>query len=144
MSRMLDMEEAMIQDCSDFKQGPAKKYRAGIFGATTVYAVAVLASVRWLQHNPSAPWKYGIAVLPVLPALFVPLAAVRLFREMDELQRQIQLEGLAFGFICAAVLTLTYGFLQNAGMPEVSWIWVWPVMGICWIIGLVAARRRYR
>ena len=55
-----------------------------------------------------------------------------------------QLESLAFGFAGAAALTLTYGFLQNAGLPEVSWIWVWPVMAVCWIIGSLIARRRYR
>jgi hypothetical protein len=100
--------------------------------------------IGWLHRNPEAPWKYAIAVLPVLPALWIPLAVVRLFREVDELQKQIQLEGLAFGFAAAAVLTFTYGFLQNAGLPDVSWIWVWPVMAVCWLVGLTAAKRRYR
>jgi hypothetical protein len=109
-----------------------------------LYAVALVVSIQWLRHDPAAPWKYVIALLPVLPVLWVPVAAVRLFREVDELQKQIQLEALAFGFISAAGLTFTYGFLQNAGLPELSWIWVFPVMDICWVVGLVAARRRYR
>ena len=134
----------MIENCEDCKTAPAKSYSIRVLGAMAVYGVAVFVSVRWLQHNPPAPWKYAIAILPVLPAMFVPLLAVRFFRQMDEMQRRIQLEGLAFGFICAAVLTLTYGFLQNAGMPDVNWVWVWPVMGVCWMIGLATARRRYR
>ena len=71
--------------------------------------------------------------------MFIPF-----FRELDELQRRIQLEGLAFGFTATAVLTLSYGFLQNAGLPQVNWVWVWPVMGACWSLGLAIARRRYR
>jgi hypothetical protein len=63
---------------------------------------------------------------------------------MDELQRRIQLESLAFGFAAAAIATFTYGFLQNAGLPEVSWVWVWPVMAVCWMVGQLVARRRYR
>jgi hypothetical protein len=122
----------------------ARRYIIGVLSAMTLYAVVLVISLRWLHHNPEAPWKYAIAVLPVLPILWVPVAAVRFFRTMDELQKQIHLEGLAFGFTCAAVLTITYGFLQNAGLPEVSWVWVWPVMAVCWVVGLVAARWRYR
>ena len=56
----------------------------------------------------------------------------------------MQLESLAFGFAAAAIATFTYGFLQNAGLPDVSWVWVWPVMAVCWLLGQVAARWRYR
>jgi ABC-type cobalamin transport system permease subunit len=122
----------------------SRRYSAGVLGAMSLYAVALVVSIRWLQHNPSPPWKYVIAVLPVLPALWIPIAAVRFLREMDELQRRIQLESLALGFTSAAALTLTYGFLQNAGLPDLSWVWVWPVMGVCWLIGLAVSRRRYR
>jgi hypothetical protein len=132
----------MEKNC--WNHAPARRYIAGVLGAITLYTVVLVISIRWLHHNPAAPWKYAIAVLPVFPVLWIPVAAVRFFREMDELQKQIQLEGLAFGFTSAAVLTLTYGFLQNAGLPEVSWVWVWPVMAICWMIGLAAAHRRYR
>jgi hypothetical protein len=110
----------------------------------TLYTIALVISIRWLHHNPEAPWKYAIAVFPVLPVLWVPVAAVRFFREMDELQKQMHLEALAFGFVGAGVLSLTYGFLQNGGLPEVSWVWVWPVMCVCYVVGLVAAQRRYR
>ncbi|OAI57810.1 hypothetical protein AYO47_07580 [Planctomyces sp. SCGC AG-212-M04] len=121
-----------------------RSYVWSVLGAVLLYAIALVISLRWLHDAPGPPWKYFIAVLPVLPALWIPLAAVRLSRQLDELQQRIQLEGLAFGFACSAVLILTYGFLQNAGLPELSWIWVWPVMGGCWIVGLLAARQRYR
>jgi hypothetical protein len=115
-----------------------------ILGATLLYAAALVLSIRWLQHNPPAPWKYPIAILPVLPALLIPVAAAHFFRVMDEMQRRIQLEGLAFSSVATAVLTLTYGFLGNAGLPQLSWVWVWPVMGVCWAVGLALARRRYQ
>ncbi len=120
-----------------------RQYMARIVGSTVVYAIAVVVSIRGLQHNSTAPWKYGLALLPVFPALFIPVAVVDFFRKMDEMQQRIQLEALAFGFTAAAVLTLSYGFLQNAGLPAVNWIWVWPVMGVCWALGLAVAKRRY-
>ena len=80
----------------------------------------------------------------VVPLLFVPVAVVQFLREQDELQRKMQVEALAIGFTASAVITLTYGFLENAGVPRLSWVWVWPVMAFFWCIGLVVAHRRYR
>jgi hypothetical protein len=133
----------MIESVSKYPPA-ARRYTLSVVGSMVAYAFVLVVSLSLLKHGVPSPWKYVIAVLPVLPALWVPLAAVRLFRELDELQKQIQLEGLAFGFIAAAVLTLTYGFLQNAGLPEVSWVWVCPVMSVCWMVGTASARWRYQ
>jgi hypothetical protein len=127
-----------------FPKAASRRYVINVLVAMSLYVVALVVSLCWLHHNPEAPWKFIIAAIPVLPILWIPVAVVRLFRELDELQKQVQLEALAFGFAGAAALTLTYGFLQNAGLPDLSWIWVWPVMAICWIVGLAVARRRYR
>jgi hypothetical protein len=121
-----------------------QKYTLHLLGALSLYAILLVVSINWLHRDPGEPWKYLIALLPMLPALLMPWAVVRLFREMDELQQKIQLESLAFGFAAAAVLTFTYGFLQNAGLPDLSWVWVWPVMSASWIAGGVVARWRYR
>jgi hypothetical protein len=123
---------------------PAAKYVATMLISLVLYSAALVVSLRWLQAGVAGPWKYAIALLPVLPALGVPLAVVRHCQAMDELDLRIQLESLAFGFASTAIATFTYGFLQNAGLPEVSWVWVWPVMAVCWMVGQVVARRRYR
>jgi hypothetical protein len=123
---------------------PAGRYSATMLILLALYAIALVASLTWLKAGVEGPWKYAIAVLPVLPALGIPFAVIRFCQAMDELQRRIQLESLAFGFASAAIATFTYGFLQNAGLPDLSWVWVWPVMGTCWIIGHLVARRRYR
>jgi ABC-type cobalamin transport system permease subunit len=133
-----------MMDLCDMKTPAARRYTWGILAASALYAIALVISIYFLKRNPSAPQKYAIAILPVLPALWIPAVVLRFFRELDELQRCIQLEGLAFGFTATAVLTLSYGFLQNAGLPQINWVWVWPVMGVCWAIGLVLARWRYR
>ena len=123
---------------------PAAKYAAIMIASILLYAGALVVSLLWLKTDPPWPWKYSIAVLPVLPALGIPLAVIRFIQSMDELQLRIQLESLAFGFAATAIATFTYGFLQNAGLPQVSWVWVWPVMAVCWLVGQLAARWRYR
>ena len=133
----------MIESVSKYPPA-ARRYTLNVLGSMVVYAIVLVVSLSLLKHGVPSPWKYVIALLPVLPALWVPFSAVRFFRDLDELQKQIQLEALAFGFIFTGVLTLTYGFLQNAGLPETSWIWVWPVMAFCWMVGTVSARWRYQ
>lgn len=123
---------------------PAAAYSAAILISLALYTVALVVSLTCLKAGVEGPWKYAIAVLPVLPALGVPFAVVRYCQAMDELERRIQLESLAFGFALAAIATFTYGFLQNAGLPDASWVWVWPVMAMCWMVGQLVARRRYR
>ena len=126
-----------------FRQ-PYARYVAVMCLSLALYSIVLVISLSWLKAGVEGPLKFAIAVMPVMPALGVPLAVVRLLESMDELQRRIQLESLAFGFAAAAVATFTYGFLQNAGLPDVSWVWVWPVMAVCWIVGQLVARRRYR
>jgi hypothetical protein len=120
------------------------KYLATMFISLVLYVAALAVSLRWLHAGVEGPLKYFVALLPVLPALGIPLAVVRFCQSMDELELRKQLEALAFAFASAAIVTFTYGFLQNAGLPEVSWVWVWPVMAVCWMVGLAVARWRYR
>lgn len=122
----------------------ARKHRQMLLGCLAAYSILIVISLEWLQHaNPVAPWKYLIAAIPVVPALMVPVIVARAIRELDELQRRIQFEALAFGFSATAVLSLGYGFLENAGIPQLNWAWVWPLMGVCWAGGLAMARRKY-
>ena len=63
---------------------------------------------------------------------------------MDEMHLRIQFEALGFAFAASALLTFSYGFLENVGFPHLSWLMVWPAMGVMGIIGLAVARRRYQ
>lgn len=119
------------------------KNRGHLLGAVIIYAVVGAGSGMAALYLRS-PWKYVLAALPVLPAMWFASLFARHIGEMDELQRRIQLESLAFAFSAGIILTLGYGFLQLAGLPIPNWVWVWPLMGICWLIGKFVAQRRYR
>jgi hypothetical protein len=114
-------------------------------GALGVY-VAVTAAVAFGFVNKLIPGALTIpaALLPIVPAAFFPFIMLDRLRRMDELQRKIQFEAIAFAFTMAALLTLSFGFLQGfANFPDVNWVWVWPVMGLLWVIGVLLGRRRY-
>ena len=83
-------------------------------------------------------------LIPLIRSAFALRAYLRFLGRMDELGRRIQLEALAFGFGAAGMLTFAYGFLENAGFPQLSYIWVFPLMIALWGIGGAIATRRYQ
>lgn len=88
----------------------------------------------------------AVSLLPAVGFLFFVIEEVKLVRNLDELQRQIQLEALAIGFPSAMLLLMTFGFLQRADLlpHALSTIRdVWGVLPLCYVIGLLFARRRY-
>ena len=115
--------------------------RAGLLWGS--YAALVGISGWIVDANPGADWRYAVAVLPMLPVGFVLRDWLRMFRHSDELEQRIALESIAFAFGATALLTFTFGFLQLAGLPDINWLFVWAVMGSCWILGGRLARRRW-
>jgi len=84
-----------------------------------------------------------IAVVPVVPTLLGLVAILRAVRRMDELERRIHFEAVAFAFAATALLTFTYGLLENVDFPRVSLTWILPLMVALWGLGQALARRRY-
>jgi len=121
----------------------ARQYVIRFSGSMLAYAIVLILSIRWISAMPDSPWRYPIVVLPVIPFGFGLLAFLRFFREMDELQRKIQFEGIAFAFGATIAITLTYGFLEGAGLPHLSWIFAAPMMIALWGIGVGLASWRY-
>lgn len=108
------------------------------------YVVVVIVSITLINISPSSAWwRVPLALTPVIPAIFGIVAYMRFVNRMDELQRRIQFEGLAFGFGVAGILTFSYGFLENVGFPHISLLWVFPLMIALWGIGTGIAARRY-
>ena len=85
-----------------------------------------------------------ISFSPVLPVVLIAYAMVREFRKMDEVQQRVHLEAFAGSFLATAVITFAYGIFKAAGAPDLSWIFVWPIMAFTWLIGYILARLRYR
>ncbi len=67
--------------------------------------------------------------------------------QMDELERRIELEALAFAFPIAVVLLMTLGLLDVAiplNPDDWSLRHVWAMMPVLYYIGLWRAKRRYQ
>jgi hypothetical protein len=126
--------------------------RTRLFAHPFTWSIAWLAA--WiiargvLEQTSLATWIRVLAAL--LP---VPIAAVALFsvvrgaRELDELERRIQLEALATAFLLAVLFLMTLGLLELAitlNRDDWSYRHVWAMLPMLYFAGLAAARRRYQ
>lgn len=124
----------------------AKRYLKEFGGSMAAYAVMVPVSMWRLRGYEHTLLGYGIAFLPIIPSVLALAlwAFMRMFRGLDELQRRIQLEAVAFSFLATCLITLTWAFQQNAGLPRFDVNWVAPLLILPWGLGLGIAERRYQ
>lgn len=109
------------------------------------YAITLATSLRLLAHgidNNAA--RVAISLAPMIPAVALCMSVIGVMRRADEMQRKLQLEALALGFVGTALVTFSYGFLENVGFPRLSAFAVWPVMCGLWVAGVLLGRLRYR
>ena len=88
--------------------------------------------------------SHCIAFLPIIASIFAMFGFIRMFRGLDELQRRIQLEAVAFSFLATCLITLTWAFQQSAGLPRFDVSFVAPLLVLLWGLGLCVAKRRYQ
>jgi hypothetical protein len=122
----------------------SKVYRKQAYIGFTLYGACTAVAMWTVLKYPLGIWRLPVAITPMLPALFIARSVVRLFSSCDELQIKIQMQSLAFAFVGTVLLTLTYGFLQMAGVPTANWVWVWPLMGTLFLVGKLIAKSKYQ
>ena len=102
----------------------------------------------FLEANPGLPRgaRLGLAFVPTpIFALFL-WRFIQGIRSADELERRIQLEGLAVAFPLGLLLLSTLGLVQRAvelNFQDWSYNHVWPIFVFFYIFGVLLARKRY-
>jgi hypothetical protein len=87
-----------------------------------------------------------VAIVPVPVFAWVLWSVSKGIAKMDELERRIQLEALAFAFPLTLLLLMTLGLLELAiGLNPDDWSYrhVWPFVFLFYLGGLAKAKRRY-
>jgi len=91
--------------------------------------------------------RVAVALAPVVPGILCLWRFIASLRELDELQRRVQLEALAIAFPLALVLLWTLGLLELAvdlSADDWSYRHVWAYLPMFYFAGLAIAWRRYR
>jgi hypothetical protein len=124
-------------------QYPAHVIRRIIFSAV-IFFVILLGSQWLLNQDFSQPYQFLIALAPAFPAAWLAISIASAISQLDELQRRIQLEGIAIGFGGSVIVALTYALLVQVGIPQVSWMFVPLLMVLLWAVGKLWTMWKYR
>lgn len=122
----------------------ARRYAVQIAVSMALYVVVLVLSLDALQHLAlTGAVRILVAVAPAIPTFGVFAAVVAFMQQIDEMQRQIHLEAFALSAGLTALCGVTYGFLQNAGLPCIEGWWIFVAVDIFWALSLPFVRRRY-
>ena len=112
--------------------------------AILAYLMVLVGSVTVVSANSSASWRYWVAVLPVVPAGVVVWLTVRQLGRLDEVQKRTQMQAIGFSLAATGLVTFGYGFLEGAGLPQMSATFVLPLITLFWFAGLIGLYLRAR
>lgn len=125
----------------------ARTQFAGI-GVALIWIVTYLVARLVLENTRLEPWlRVTVAMLPVLSSALFLWMIIAQVRSLDEMQRRIHLEALAFAFPLSVLLLWTLGLLQLAiDLPAHDWSYrhVWVFLPLFYFAGLGLAQWRYR
>jgi hypothetical protein len=115
---------------------------------TVIFVLSYFVARAGIEMLPAgSALRLAAALLPVIPFGFMLAAYVGRARRLDELQRRIQLEALAFAFLTFMLVMMTLGLLQmvvTLKLEDLSYRHVWAMMPVLYFAGLALAQRRYR
>ena len=112
-----------------------KRYIRDYLISMVLYCVVLTGVIMLYEALPQHPASALLMLLPLVPILFAFRAFIRWVRELDEMQKRIQMEAFAFSLGLTSILTFTYGLMERAGLPQISLIWVFPLSVMLWGIG---------
>lgn len=113
------------------------RYRRQLSVAMVVYMAAMLLVWPLSRTAASVPLKVLLAVVPVLPMLFVIGLLARRIGTSDEFEQRVHLVALGAATALLGALSLVGGFLAAAGVLALDGsilIWVFPVTMLAYSI----------
>jgi hypothetical protein len=123
-----------------------KKYEGRVLVAMALYTSFMLLAWPLVRTTTSFPWKVCLALVPVVPMLYVISLMFRRIRDSDELEQRMHLVGLGVATAVIGMLSLVGGFLSAAGVLKLDGtvlIWVFPITMICYGVTRWWVSRRY-
>lgn len=123
-----------------------RRYVRHFFTAMTAYVIIMLTIWPLVRTTESHTLRVVIALVPVIPILFVIRALVRYILDADELVQRLHLEALAIAAGVVAVASLIGGFLAAAEVIKIDGsilVWVFPVIALVFGIARAFGERRY-
>lgn len=108
-----------------------KRYLRELFASVAIYVGLIAIYSFAASQSNSVPLRVALGLLPLLPIMLMIRAMVRVIRDQDERERQIDLEAIAVGAMLTGFGFFTLGMLTSSGLwpalkAETVALWVLP------------------
>ncbi len=114
------------------------------FGVSIVFYVVVIEASRRFAGDLAGTARLFLLLAPVVPLGLVAAAVIRHVRAMDEMQRRITEQSLAFAGIVTVLAAVTWGLLEGEALPHPSAWWTLVVFMAGWLVATVFVKRSYK
>lgn len=95
-----------------------------------------------LEQTP--PWRFVLAILPLLPGYFAARAYLKFLREADELIRNVHYEAASKSFILVILLGIVYYLASQVfGDWDDAGLILWAIAGVAYQVNYRRAWRRF-
>lgn len=123
-----------------------KQYERRVLMAMGLYTGCMLLEWPLVRTVASLPMKSLLALVPVIPMVYVIVLLAQRIRASDELEQQTHLIGLGIATAVVGAVSLIGGFLSIANVLKLDGsilIWVFPSLMFCYGMARWWIVRRY-
>lgn len=114
-----------------------KRYIVEMVLGFLAYGLGLVALNYWFEPNSS----YCLVLLLILPLIYLSTSIIRIVTNMDEMQRKIIIEAMAFSGLASGFSCFSYLFLRDMGAPEFQAEWAFYIMWIFFGLGMIWSSR---
>lgn len=108
-------------------------------------ALDIAAAVALRRMQLGATGRTVLALVPVPGNVTLMVLILRGIRRLDEFQKRVQFEAVAFAFLATMLVVFIYGYLQRAqAVGPLNAAFVWIFMTFAYAAGYGIAVRHYR
>lgn len=113
-----------------------------------VFAISFPISVFYLsKYNVETP--LALLIIAVNAVLFVVFTAkqLRSIKSLDEVQIRIQFEAISIAFILSLLVVMVFGMLglvKDLGLEKIDSLYIFALLSLFYILGLIISKRKYR
>lgn len=108
-----------------------------------LYIGLLAFSMNWLDHNPESNLRFAVALLPMLPGIFIAIGVLNAIKKLDEMERKAIVESSAVSFMLTMILVMSLGLLNIADLPPVNGVYIGLFMVVVWLIAKLWIHRSY-
>lgn len=125
------------------ERAAARRYLWELMIPSVLFVVLIVIVPILLDPPEGSPAAVAVALLPLIPAVWMLIAVARFTRTFDEYMRGFALRASAVGFGAAMITAVAVGIVEGAVGPLPNVVWVVFVVGMsAWGVSLAVSSMR--